>query len=345
MYILFIIASCNDSDSVRDQRGRLCECIDGELASCHRYRQDWLALSTAEKTRYTQTVLEASSNELYKPFYQTLMQLYRDGSGTLALSLASNTQFFPWHRYFLQQYEDLLRLINPSVSLPFWDWTQFPTDPYVNPIFSPETGFGNSSDSDNCVQEGPFRKNELFLSPASNGGCLERLYGQGFLLSREQLADFIDTNVFSSFFTSLTVPYISIRCAVGGTMCAVNAAVATDDPLQILILTYLDSIWDNWQNRSIDHKLARYGNDNTPLVLTTGVTAANYHDNSNLPHGLSVRYGVPVDYIPGGNTVNKRSVEEMTYLSEDTMDRLSLSDQDRSTIRAAYRLLYNNLTH
>ncbi len=302
-----------------------------------------------QKNQYTQAVLEASSNELYKPFYQSLMQLYEDGSGTLALSFVpTDTQFLPWHRYFLQQYEDLLRLIDPSVSLPFWDWTLLPSDPYINPVFSPETGFGNSSDSDNCVQDGPFRRDEFFLTPVSIGDCLERLYQQGFLLSRDQLNNLIlvkNSDEFSVFFKLLTVPYVSIRCAVGGTMCALNIAVPPEDPLHILVLSFLDSIWDRWQQKSPEHLLAGYGSDGTPLVLTNDtVTAMDYHDNSNLPYGLSVRYGTPVDAV-GTSTMEKRSVQELQCLSEDAMNKLSLSDQDRNTIRAACRLFYIYLTH
>lgn len=334
-----------------DGQGRRCECVDGELVNCCRQRRDWLSLSDQEKSEYITTVkMAASSDTLYIHRYLELMQLYKDGSGTAVLSYSTpSTQFLPWHRYYLQQYEDLLRMINPSITLPYWDWTLYSTNPYLNPVFSPETGFGNSSDSnDNCVEDGPFRRNEFSISSVSGQGCLQRLYLPGLFLTRDQLANYIislPSSQFPQFFSLLTVPYVTIRCAVGGTMCSLDATTPTDDPLHILILTYFDSLWDRWQAKSVPHKQARYGNDNTPFVLSNNddepvKTPSDYHDNTNLPYGTSVCYTEPVDQTVS-HSAKRRSVEEISCISEDNMDKLSLSSAERHSIRGACRLLYS----
>ena len=341
---LSFLASCNVNGTVRDPRGRQCQCVDGELTNCCRQRQDWLSLSTAERTRYAQAVIKASSDKLYKPLYQSLMQRYHDGSGTIALRLnPEGTQFLPWHRHYLQQYEDLLRLVDPGLVLPYWDWTLFSSNPYANPIFSPQDGFGNSSNDTNfCMQNGPYRRGEFSLTSVSGGGCLERQYNQGILLTRDQLDDPIlaqPADQFSRFFNFLTVPYVTIRCTVGGTMCALNEATPTEDPLHILVLSFLDSIWDRWQQKSISHKLARYSSDQTPLYKAEDFSASDYHDNSNLPNEVSVCYTDPVDIVSSGG-MRKREAEEITCVSEDWMDRLSMAGDERSAVRAACRLLY-----
>src|SRR5260221_4255366 len=32
--------------------------------------------------------------------------------------------FFPWHRELLYQFEKLLQTVDPTVTIPYWDWTR-----------------------------------------------------------------------------------------------------------------------------------------------------------------------------------------------------------------------------
>ena len=32
-------------------------------------------------------------------------------------------RFLPWHRVYLSELEELLQGINPSITIPYWDWT------------------------------------------------------------------------------------------------------------------------------------------------------------------------------------------------------------------------------
>ena len=32
--------------------------------------------------------------------------------------------FFPWHRELLYQFEKLLQAVDPTVTIPYWDWTR-----------------------------------------------------------------------------------------------------------------------------------------------------------------------------------------------------------------------------
>ena len=62
--------------------------------------------------------------------------------------------FLPWHRYYIRQFELDLQSIDPSVTLPYWDWTvdNSPT----SSIWSPDFMGGNGRSSDGRVMNGPF---------------------------------------------------------------------------------------------------------------------------------------------------------------------------------------------
>ncbi|PWY87089.1 Di-copper centre-containing protein, partial [Aspergillus sclerotioniger CBS 115572] len=71
--------------------------------------------------------------------------------------------FLPWHRYFIQAYEQALHThCNYTDTLPYWDWTLDHANLIRSPIWHPIDGFGsNGSGPDSvaaghCVQDGPF---------------------------------------------------------------------------------------------------------------------------------------------------------------------------------------------
>lgn len=49
-------------------------------------------------------------------------RLAPDGS-TLVNGAHGNASFLPWHRQFLYEFEKALQTVDPTVSIPYWDWT------------------------------------------------------------------------------------------------------------------------------------------------------------------------------------------------------------------------------
>ena len=84
------------------------------------------------------------------------------------------------YRYYLHLYEDLLRVIDRSVTIPYWDWTVHSEKPYDSDVFDPILGFGGSSDNVTlCVTSGPFQQREFAMTP-SDGGRLYQTYVRRF---------------------------------------------------------------------------------------------------------------------------------------------------------------------
>ena len=48
---------------------------------------------------------------------------YEDQHFNNAHRVHNSAVFFPWHRMFLLDFENELRLIDPSVTVPYWDWS------------------------------------------------------------------------------------------------------------------------------------------------------------------------------------------------------------------------------
>lgn len=64
--------------------------------------------------------------------------------------------FFPWHRMYLHLFEQQLQLVDPTVSLPYWDWTvDNATDSWI--WQDDFMGGDGSDDDDEAVISGPFR--------------------------------------------------------------------------------------------------------------------------------------------------------------------------------------------
>ena len=95
------------------------------------------------------------------------------------LQVHSQKHFFPWHRWYLLQFENLFRYIHKDVTLPYWDWSIageriWATDSAS--IWSKKSwGLGgNGKGLFHCVKDGPFSVYKWRLAYHSGKGCLKR---------------------------------------------------------------------------------------------------------------------------------------------------------------------------
>lgn len=124
------------------------------------------AMSEPEKSTLVQSLLELKRRGKYDKYvhwhhqvmiptvlsHEPIDSNYRNGAHR-------GPAFLPWHREFLLQLEQELRTIDPTVFIPYWDWTQDAklTDPASAPIWSDSFMGGNGLESDEWrVQRGPF---------------------------------------------------------------------------------------------------------------------------------------------------------------------------------------------
>ncbi|MEO7305907.1 MAG: tyrosinase family protein, partial [Ferruginibacter sp.] len=78
-----------------------------------------------------------------------------------------NSAFCPWHRYYLLQFEQALQAVDPTVNLPYWDWTDHTatqTILFQDNFMGPNGGAGGAGGGN--VQSGFFAFNAPAVLPA-----------------------------------------------------------------------------------------------------------------------------------------------------------------------------------
>ena len=102
--------------------------------------------ATKKRSATSMQSTTVSSNPAYKSRYVALVEKYKSSFGTLAQnSIPANSQFFVWNRFFLIEYENLLREVECRITMPYYDWTVLYTNPYIHPVYDDKTGFGKSA--------------------------------------------------------------------------------------------------------------------------------------------------------------------------------------------------------
>ena len=288
----------NPKDIENDRCGRRCQCVDGRLVNCCRVRKDYTGLTDEQRQVYINTFLAMTKDPIYRPRYDALMKLFKDSftSNNITQSgVATESQYFVFNRYFLLEYEDLLKDFDCSVTVPFYDWTPFPVAPYTAAVWDNTNGFGNSARAvDKCVTTGPVREGEYDIAPSAGGGCLQREYMNRRFPSR----DIINRDVlpypaeeFAHFHQMLQLLIgLNVQCFVGGTMCSTDAA---NDPVFLLHIAQLDSLLTRWQLFGQGRQQVRYASDNRPLLLSPGFTVAQFSSNLELPYDNCIVYDPP----------------------------------------------------
>lgn len=152
---------CKEGYTSYDECGQRCTCVRGKLVNCVRVRKEFTSLTTAERKRHINTILNISRiGSIHRAEYE---QLINEHYELFKTSIHQMQHFLPWHRYYILRYENLVRKTDCTFTATFWDWSldsrhPFSTGPYN--IWNSESGFGGDGlDADqNCVLDGPFRK-------------------------------------------------------------------------------------------------------------------------------------------------------------------------------------------
>ncbi|KGG51785.1 hypothetical protein DI09_27p240 [Mitosporidium daphniae] len=185
-------------------------------------------------------------------------------------------QFLPWHRLFLHKFELALRLIDPYVTIPYWDWSLDAPNPASSPIWSlPYLGTVYSESGD-CINFPVLKsprphclKRRRIFSPQNDQAGAAPFYSAKTLKAVVE-----DMSLTYDRFRALIelAPHNIVHVAIGGSEGDMSFMSSPNDPIFWLHHTFIDKLWADHQDLSIAQKgrfssLTDYNGEN-PLTQT-----------------------------------------------------------------------------
>ena len=255
------------------------------LTNCCRVRKEWRSLTQAERCRYINAVVTASTDPQYKECYDSLVNLH---TNFFSLGIHGKPLFFPWHRWYILEMENLLRKIDCRITVPYWDWS-LESDRWTQSIiWNDMCGFGGNGDPGTIgrlVSTGPFAWH-IWTPP--EGIPLSRNFNGG--VPDSAAVALIQRNGVYQFETWHTLVegslHDNVHCRIGGTMCL---AISANDPIFFLHHGFIDKLWSDWQNKGPDYKnLAYFSQNHNEMPGTSGATPSQVYDLQNQPGSVKV---------------------------------------------------------
>ena len=97
------------------------------------YEDDWgrvssiVSISPFIRYRFIQTLKKASKRQDYQRLVKTHTRQFGN--------IHNSEQFLAWHRWYLLQVENILREVDPIVTVPYWDWSLWSGEPWLDQVF------------------------------------------------------------------------------------------------------------------------------------------------------------------------------------------------------------------
>eukprot|EP00117_Sycon_ciliatum_P031884 scpid59441/ scgid24856/ len=293
---------CSGNASYTGQCNLDCQCVDGKWKCC-RLRKSVNNLSQEEKDRFSQAFLTAATNEIYKPAMTSLIWSHAVFACYVVAREAYiyNTEV-SYHNLIVFALENLLRLIDCHVTVPYWDISIDYDKSYFEQL--PEGFGGTGVPPDYCVMDGPFRKDNFKVPKFVYNGT-ELPYSD--CLVRNVSSTFYPTSNMQ-FSTLLAVPPESSVAVESGLFETFDAnfhlafrgsfkgLIPGLDPLFYMIHNFINKIMANYQMQGPEHLTGdgRWSN-HVPLSTFPWFDGKSFLDCQNFPNEVCVKWDAALD--------------------------------------------------
>ncbi|KAI8852645.1 hypothetical protein BC829DRAFT_440517 [Chytridium lagenaria] len=253
-------------------------------------------MSNTEKDAYinaVNTLRRTPSRAGRTSLYMDLIAIHSAAAGYIHMT----PLFLPWHRAFLRLYENVLRQINPTVSLPYWDWGSDSPQPIlngtsINQIFGSSNrslGTRGTATQNYCVRDG-------FMSgwTASDGGCVTRSYDVRFSVPNQiDVAITIQrTTNWAWFVEDLEYYHNYVHGAVGGSDGMMSwVGFSPNDAIFYFHHANVDRLWLSWQQYNPNSRSDYSGSYSLPNGERVDVRSTDIMPSFNLPISTALVIG------------------------------------------------------
>lgn len=225
-------------------------------------------LTPAELTRLANALNTMRANGTYQDFMnrhmQAMMTLTQPNDTTTQRNVAHRgPSFLAWHRAFLWEFEQELRKIDPTVTLPYWPFEQDASSANAGQLPRVFTaayfgGDGNRT-RNNIVTDGPFASWNITREIGRDPQGLPTLPTQADIntVMQNTVYDSPPYNETSSGFRNGMEGWIGsngqwsthnrVHGYIGGDMAGNTSTNIVNDPIFFLLHADLDKIWWQWQ--------------------------------------------------------------------------------------------------
>lgn len=284
---------CQENKHVKDECGRICKCRDGFLVSCYRVRKEFTTMSLRERERFIDILKLVSTDPRYRSEYERLTTLHSRMPSQFLHHMPHI--FLPWHRWYLLEFENLLREVDCRVTVPYWDWSKdaehWTRGSELEDVWNPGPhGLGGGGvPPDDCVTDGPFGASQYTLPSSIGGGCLKRKFNLSCSLpSQEDSTNLLKVDQFCIFENTIRETFhSSLHDCVGKHM--IHHTTASFTPEFWLHHGFIDKLWTDWQEKVVANKFQYYTN----IIFTMPGSERfpwEYLDVDELPGGVKVLY-------------------------------------------------------
>ena len=225
-------------------------------------RKEWRSICESERCDYIDAIITASTDGDYKPCYDELIYMHKyyfNGNIIHGSKEEEKPSFFlPWHRWFILQLENLLRNINPKVTVPYWDWSLEADNWTSSIVWNSGCGFGGDGDPRKLyrVTTGPFSAENDWIPP--NCIPLYRNFNDTVVPNAATVATVqtYEVQEFNAWHKDIEfVLHGPVHNQIGGTM---SYAISANDPIFFLHHGFIDKLWADWQAKGCEYLYVYY---------------------------------------------------------------------------------------